>query len=247
MISASKQGKKDDTLEQNQQGTKSANYPKQQGDPKSARVLRSNSASSTTSQVSGGLSRCFDGHVEVAEAPQGKGQKTKTFVPGKMQNFDSETSIIESAMIHRGKQATHHGNNETNKDLRMSSLTSSMTISESSTQIATGRQTQEKGCEKSDQRGGKMGSQENLKLHLICGRSFDGSAEPLGILYGSIKGYVDCRNATHALTSNGLLREDAADFFLDISQVDASDSANMKKIKQIEAKGTKYYTSVLFN
>lgn len=236
MTSASKQGKKNDTSEQNQQGAKSANYPKQQDDPKSARVPRSSSASSTTSQISDGLSRCFDGHAE--RAPQGKGQKPKTFVPSKMQNFDSETSIIESAMIHRGKQATPHGNNETNKDLRMSSLTSSMTIFESSAQIATGRQRQEKGGEKSDQKGGEMRSQENLKLHLICGRSFDGSAEPLGILYGSIKGYVDCRNATHALTSNGLLREDAADFFLDISQVDASDSANMKKIKQIEAKGT---------
>ena len=67
---------------------------------------------------------------------------------------------------------------------------------------------------------------------------------PLGILYGSIEGYLHCgfTSGTHVLQQTGLIKPECPDTSLDICQVDELDTNKMAMIQQLEAKRKRFFS-----
>ena len=169
---------------------------------------------------------------ELFSTPSVMEKQQKPFSPGVLQKFDSETSIQSITYEKNIKfsdpfkppkcnppSATYKSNGATANYL------SSLTLLNND-KCGTG--------------GTTAHSLNTVKRHLISSRNAqDGSILPIGVLYGSIEGYLyGGANVFHQM---GLIKPNCMDSSLDICLVDESDNDKLSKIYQLESKSKYNY------
>ena len=185
-----------------------------------------------------------------------------TVTPSLIQNFDSQTSIIsftrqntdqlEKSVPEPVELQQQQAGNEgcsgynyfisTMYETLVTDLQSTNKNSVSSNTATLGLSLQQQSSIDNESLLYKCGScsATHSKRYLISIRNlYDVSMDPIGVVYGPIKAYHDCRtNVTHVLTRTKLVvHNQTTAMSMDICQVDEYDTSRMYNVYQLETKG----------